>query len=63
MPALDEGLMAVLGCPQCKGPLTVLSYEEQVKARCPRCRCEWPVEEGVPHLLQERMSRWDAPDE
>ncbi|NVJ25936.1 MULTISPECIES: hypothetical protein [Myxococcus] len=63
MPTLDEGLLAVLGCTQCKGPLTVIEQAEQVKVRCSRCHCEWPVEEGVPHLLHERMSRYDAPGE
>ncbi|MFY2557328.1 Trm112 family protein [Corallococcus terminator] len=57
MPTLDEGLLAVLGCPQCKGSLTTIVQDEQVKVRCSRCQCEWPVEDGVPQLLHERMTR------
>lgn len=57
---MDEALLAVLGCPQCKGPLTVIARGEQVRVRCSRCHCEWPVEDGVPQMLPERMSGYDA---
>ncbi|WP_324290024.1 Trm112 family protein [Pyxidicoccus sp. MSG2] len=57
MPPLDEALRSVLGCPLCKGPLTVHEEASRTEVRCPRCHSAWPVEEGVPRMVPERQSR------
>ncbi|WP_338052935.1 Trm112 family protein [Pyxidicoccus trucidator] len=57
MPPLDAVLRAVLGCPRCKGPITVHEQEALSEVHCPRCRCAWPVEDGIPRMVPERMSR------
>ncbi|QSQ14670.1 Trm112 family protein [Myxococcus landrumensis] len=61
MPVLDSGLLVVLGCPRCKGPLVVHGERALEKLRCERCRCAWPVEDGVPQLLPELGRWWDSP--
>ncbi|WP_338865325.1 Trm112 family protein [Myxococcus stipitatus] len=63
MPVVDSGLLAVLGCPRCKGPLEEHVAPEREALRCERCRYDWPVEDGVPQLLPELGRRWDAPNE
>ncbi|MFP2908174.1 Trm112 family protein [Pyxidicoccus sp. 3LFB2] len=50
-------LRAVLGCPQCHGPLTVHEDDARTEVRCQRCQCAWPVEDGIPRLVPERMAR------
>ncbi|AGC46447.1 hypothetical protein MYSTI_05165 [Myxococcus stipitatus DSM 14675] len=63
MPVLDSGLLAVLGCPRCKGCLSVHVERGLETLRCASCRCDWPVEDGVPHLLPELGRRWDSTSE
>ncbi|QSQ24978.1 hypothetical protein JY651_08585 [Pyxidicoccus parkwayensis] len=53
MPPLDAVLKSVLGCPMCKGPLT----QHEAEVHCPRCHCTWPVEDGIPRMVPERMSK------
>ncbi|WP_370644114.1 Trm112 family protein [Myxococcus sp. RHSTA-1-4] len=57
MPPLDAVLRDVLGCPRCKGPLTVHEEETRTEVRCARCHCAWPVEDGIPRLIPEREVR------
>jgi hypothetical protein len=61
-PPLDAVLARVLGCPRCKGPLTVHEEGPDTEVRCPRCHRAWPVEDGIPQLVPERM-RETAPPE
>lgn len=50
-------LLEILRCPVCRGELT-LSAKEQEGAdivtgtlNCPRCRVDYPIEDGIPDLL------------
>ncbi|WP_342374707.1 Trm112 family protein [Myxococcus stipitatus] len=64
MPVPDSGWLTVLGCPRCKGRLTPHVVEQGLETlRCEPCRCEWPVEDGVPHLLPELGRKWDSTSE
>ncbi len=46
---LDAGLLELLACPVCKGPL--FSAEDSKKLSCPACRREYPVVDGIPDLV------------
>jgi uncharacterized protein len=50
-------LLEILCCPVCKGDLqlTVAAREGDEVVRgslaCPRCRADYPIEDGIPDLL------------
>lgn len=46
---LDPELLDILVCPDCRGELEY-DEEEQV-LRCPACRCQYRIEDGIPILL------------
>lgn len=51
---LPEAFMQVLACPRCQGPLTRGSEgEARDGLRCPVCRRTYPIQEGVPQLLEQ----------
>jgi hypothetical protein len=56
-------LARVLGCPLCKGPLTVHEEAPRTEVRCPRCHRAWPVEDGIPQLVPERMRETAPPEQ
>lgn len=45
---MDHGLLDILACPICKGPL--LYRRDQEELVCRGDRLAWPVREGVPCL-------------
>ncbi|MCK4858222.1 MAG: Trm112 family protein [candidate division Zixibacteria bacterium] len=46
---LDQRLLAILACPQCKGKL---QYDTQRPAlECGRCRLRYLIRNGIPILL------------
>jgi uncharacterized protein YbaR (Trm112 family) len=45
---MDHGLLDILACPICKGPL--LYRREQDELVCRGDRLAWPVQDGVPSL-------------
>ena len=53
MSVLDDALMELLACPRCKGPLERNPNDEGL--RCPACRLDFPVREGLPILLLEEV--------
>ncbi|MCE9672984.1 hypothetical protein LY474_34770 [Myxococcus stipitatus] len=53
MSRLDATLLAVLGCPDCHGPLAQREVASGTELCCEPCLAAWPVEEGVPQLLPE----------
>lgn len=48
--ALDPGLLAVLACPACKGPLTYRPAGPEA-LDCAACRKRYRVEDGIPVLI------------
>ena len=50
-------LLDILCCPVCRGDLTLerrrMDGEEVVEGtlRCPACRRDYPIEDGIPNLL------------
>src|SRR5207253_2762284 len=56
------GDVAALSCPRCRGPLGfegTLAGEhlDRGTLRCGRCAGEWPVEDGIPDLVDEAEVR------
>ncbi len=55
--ALDPKLVELLACPKCHGPL---EYDpEREVLRCPRCKLEYPIREGIPVLLLEEAKKYE----
>lgn len=48
---IDEELLDVLACPHCKGEV-VLEGEKLV---CSNCGREFPIEDGIPHMLPDEL--------
>lgn len=53
---VDKALLEILACPNCKGEV---AYREsdQVIACTGECRYEYPVVDGIPHMLVEEASK------
>jgi uncharacterized protein len=49
--AAEEDLVSLLACPRCLGGLQPLQGAGGLV--CARCRCTYPVRDGVPDLLPE----------
>lgn len=49
---MKEWLFKVVACPKCKGTLIPCKGA----LRCPRCQVEYPIEEGIPALLDPTLS-------
>ncbi len=46
---IDEALLSILVCPQCKGPV---SYQEQREELwCKACMLCYPIRKGIPVML------------
>ena len=53
--ALDERLLEILVCPQCKG---TLEYDEKnSKLLCGACKLAYPVRDDIPVMLVEEAER------
>lgn len=48
---LNEDLLTILACPQCKGP--VQPDPEQAYLNCKTCRVGYPIRDGIPVMLAE----------
>ncbi len=46
---IDEGLMEILACPACKGPVALA--EEWIV--CQECGLRYPIRDGIPIMLVE----------
>lgn len=53
---VDEELIALLVCPNCRGPI---EYREgqQVIACVGDCRYEYPVVDDIPHMLVDEANK------
>ena len=57
---LPEGLLEIMQCPRCAAPL-----EEDLAAsqlRCTGCQTRYPVEQGIPNMLDEAAIEPDGDD-
>jgi uncharacterized protein YbaR (Trm112 family) len=58
---MKKELMDILACPLCKGDLELTVKEEDREEiisgflYCPKCKEEYPIEEGIPNLLPPEL--------
>lgn len=57
MAGIDERLLAILVCPQCRGPL-VERHRRQIMI-CEACALAYPIREGIPVLLLDEARALD----
>jgi len=48
---LPEWLLSTLACPRCKGPLSESANPNEL--HCAHCGLAYPIQDGVPELLQD----------
>ncbi|MBM3948096.1 MAG: Trm112 family protein [SAR202 cluster bacterium] len=54
---MRRGLMDILACPMCKGPLVLTVSKEdehgvlEGNLRCEACKIDYPIEEAIPNML------------
>ena len=52
---MRPGLLEIVCCPECKGPLEL--EREKGRLACSRCKLAYPVDErGVPHLIADEAT-------
>ena len=54
---LPEGLLEIMQCPDCAGTLEEDVAESQLV--CTRCGVRYPVEDGIPIMLEEEAIQPD----
>ncbi len=47
---ISKELLAILACPQCKGPITLILKGDKGLA-CKKCRLLYEVRDGIPVML------------
>jgi uncharacterized protein YbaR (Trm112 family) len=52
---MDEKILKILACPQCKGKLQYGKSEE--KLVCEKCQLKFKVEDNIPILLIEKAEK------
>ena len=52
--AVDPELLAILACPECKTPVTVV--RDGAGLKCPACKRVYPVRDDIPVMLVEEAS-------
>jgi uncharacterized protein YbaR (Trm112 family) len=55
MSSLPADLLAILACPQCRGPVE----PEPASLRCDACRLRYRVEKGIPVMLISEAEPFD----
>ena len=58
---MDDKLLDILVCPLCKGPL--LYRKSAAELVCKPCRLGYPVEDGIPVMLEEDARKLPAEQE
>ncbi len=51
---IDEDLLAILACPQCKGPVRLEIGEKGEGLVCAACRLWYEIRDGIPVMLVEK---------
>lgn len=54
--ALDEKLVEILRCPNCKGPIEYRE-QDQLIVCVGECRYEYPVVDDIPHMLIDEAKK------
>ena len=56
-PLLPEGLLDIMQCIQCAGPLR--EREDPPSLVCDQCQVWYPVDDGIPVMLEEEIRPLD----
>lgn len=56
----DKKLLDVLACPACKGRLVPHTHNQQPVLVCKFDRLAYPIDEGIPVLLESEATSLDA---
>ncbi|MCA1838900.1 MAG: Trm112 family protein [Actinomycetota bacterium] len=54
--AVDEKLIEILVCPNCKGPIDYREQEQTI-ACVGECKYEYPVIDDIPHMLVDEAKK------
>lgn len=57
--AVDQKLLEILICPNCRGDIEYLEAEETIVCRG-ECRYRYPVRDGIPVMLIDEAAKPDA---
>lgn len=57
---METRLLDILACPICKGPL--LHHREQVVLVCRADRLAFPIQDGIPMMLEEEARTLQSDD-
>lgn len=60
MSEISRELLEILACPNCRGPVEYRE-QEQVIACTGECRYEYPVVDGIPHMLVDEARKPEDP--
>lgn len=55
--AIDQELLEILACPQCKGPIRQVFEPEGLV--CDNCRLRYPVVDDIPVMLIDEAQPFD----
>lgn len=62
--SVDDGIPSeireMLVCPVCRGALIDVRPDGRASLACPACAIAYPIEDGIPVLLRERATQWQA---
>jgi uncharacterized protein len=56
---IDPELLAILACPQCKGPLRLTEDQAAPGLACDSCRLWYEIRDGIPVMLVEKAQPLD----
>lgn len=57
--AVDQKLLEILICPNCRGEIAYLEAEEVIEC-IGECRYRYPVRDGIPVMLIDEAAKPDA---
>ncbi len=52
---LDQKLLDILACPQCKGSLNLA--QDKTGLTCEACQLRYPIKDGIPVMLVEEAQK------
>ena len=53
---VDERLLEILACPNCRGPVEYVAAEEEIVCRG-ECRYRYPVRDDIPVMLIDEATK------
>jgi uncharacterized protein YbaR (Trm112 family) len=57
MPDIDEALLAIIVCPDCRGELALTTTDGASELICQTCGLAYPVRDNIPVLLVDEARK------